>query len=227
MTRFSGNSAQEIINNNTILDQAYLETTRNNPPSYIQSVSIPLDTARTLENPFVLGFAWKSVYVSSATDSNTNIDITLFTNATINQKFPLKRNGVLSFEHPIGKSYFTWDAQAGKDITLHFILNGNFRPGSLISEVSSTVDGNSINEYSPVTIASTTATLVDSNLRNLINIQNEGPGDCYIGGSGVSAVAGSELGLLLRAGDERQYRNTASIYAASATSAVLRFQNEV
>ncbi len=141
---FKGNDAREIINNNSIVDQAAIDLAQSDAPSIIQRVTFDLSTAKTVGNMFKVGFAFKSMYVETATDSATEVEFRPFNASSGNDFFPLTKNGVLNFDKPVKNAFFKWDAQAGKSMTIIFLLNGHFRPGSTIAEGAASVDGNSI-----------------------------------------------------------------------------------
>jgi hypothetical protein len=222
--RFGAQEGRRIVESLSRGDKAYIERAAQLNPTAIRVQTFDLATAPL--NSISVGFAWKSCYIVSGTDASCNILIRPFSDSENNDYVPMSLKDVLSFDNPINKCFVNWTAQLGKTITVVFFTDAKFTSGSFLNEVSSTVDGNSINEFAPVTVSTTAANAINSTVRNVINIVNEGPDDCYIGGSGVSAVSGSERGLFLAAGNERQYKNTAAVYAASLGTSVIRFQTE-
>jgi len=221
--------AARLLRAATEVLSAGLKVNTYEPPQEVRVIRIELDTAQTIQQATArvdVGFPFKSYYVSDATDSSTQVKLYTNTRDSNQDGVSIRKKDSHNFEQQQAKAFLSWDAQAGKFIEITFFVSSSFQSGTQVSEVSSTVDGNSITEFAPVTISSTAAALIDASTRNVINLVNEGPDDCYIGGSGVSAVSGSERGLLLAVGAERVYSNTAAIYGASLGSSVIRFQTE-
>lgn len=204
--RWTGDEAKQVVQNNELLDQAYIDLAQSDAPSIFRKVTIDLTTAKTIGNPYKLGFAYKSVFAYSATDSSTLVNLTPFKGDDENAGFPLTKNGVLNFDKPIKNAFLTWDAQSGKSITLYFILNGSFRPGSLFTEVSSSVEGNAISVPAPIIVTTTVAVLVNENLnRTVLNLDLSAK--IYI-----AASAGATYWFPILAGIAT-FKNTAAIYA--------------
>lgn len=225
LNRFGPQEGRKLVESLSRPDKAYIERAAQLNPSAIRVQTFDLSIAPA--NPISIGFAFKTLYVVEATDASSNIQMRPFSESENNDYLNLKLKDVLSYDNPINKCFIKWNAQAGKTLTIAFFTDAKFTSGSFVNEVSSSVDGNSIVDFGTINISTTGANLVDSSVRNLITIQNEGPDDCYIGSNSVSAVPGSEIGLRVPAYTERTYKNTASIYAASVGSSKLRFQNEV
>ena len=152
---FNQKNSSALVQANQMIGNAYIDLSQSNAPQLIRKVTLDLSEARTDGNPYKVSFAYKALYVQEATDSNTIIEWTAF-NSGNNDKMPLNKNGVLNFDLPVFKAGFTWEAQPNKTITLIFILNGSFRPGSLFTEVASAVEGNAITVSSPILISAVT-----------------------------------------------------------------------
>jgi|GEM_PF-4726080 len=219
------NESKQIINANQLVDKAYIDLAQSDAPQLIRKITIDLENERTLGNALKLNFAFKSLYVFDATDSAVEINFIPFNNSETTNIFPLKKNGVLNWDLPIRNALFTWDAQTGKSVTLVFILNGSFRPGSLFTEVSSSVEGNSINTKSPVNVT-TTATVISaqSNDKKVVNVQNDSGVTIYLGNSGVTTTNG----IKLLVGASVIIKNTAALYGivGSGTASVRVMEEE-
>lgn len=169
--KWAGNEASQVINANRRVDQAYIEQAQSNAPDLIRKVTIDLTTAATLGNPKKLSFAYRSVYVSEATDSSVTVDLYVNSDKSSVEGFPLSSNDSLSFDHSIKNAFLTWSAQSGKTITLIFILDGEFRPGSLFTQVSSAVEGNTFTPQAPITLTTTYQTIIAQDLtRTVLNL---------------------------------------------------------
>lgn len=187
-------------------------------PFEVQSITLALDTAATQQNPYIIGFPFKSVYIAAATD--TVVGVNLFPNAieSFQSSIPLKQNDSWIVDEPVAKAFLTWSAQAGKTITLIFFVSSMFQSGS---QLSISGGGVSISEgttftTSQVALTAATATLVAASLstRKLLSVQNNTGADVWFGGVSVSNT-GTNQGLRISPGAILQWRNTAALYAYS------------
>lgn len=216
--RFKGNEASEVIQNTNFVDQAAIEQGNSNPRKLIRKVTVQLDTARTVGNPYKLGFPFQALYVQSATDSASNVQFN-DNRVDINSErdaITLRNRDVLNFEKPISKTFLTWEAQAGKEIVLIFILDGSFDSGSFTTEISSSVDGNSFSDHTPTTHtnAAFTQVLAQDLSRKVANLKFTN--DVYLGASTSSTNL-----YLVPANTPVRISNTGALYAkAVGASAV-------
>lgn len=212
------NNAQNLIALEDETFNARLQYYLGNAPSLIRKIEIDLSTARDISNAHVVSFAFQSVYVESATDSSVDLNIIPY-NDNSNGEFPLKLKDVLNFDIPIAKAGFTNSAQLNKKVYLCFILRGNFKSGSQLTEVKTSVDGSSISVLSPVVLTSTNALLIAENLnRTVLNIYADADFE-------ISEGIGSTVFYPLPAG-YHTIRNTAAIYAKSSYGATIKMITE-
>jgi len=223
--RFTGQGARELVDAISRGDDAYIAQALQLNPSAIRVQTIDLSTAPT--NPVLVNFPFKSVYVASASDSSALVSMRPFSDSENNDYAPLRLKDSVGWDYSISRCFLTWTAQAGKTMTLVFFTDAKFTSGSFNTQVTSSLDGTSINDFSSVTVtADGTAKLIDST-HNVIEVFNEGPGDLWVGGSGVSAAAGAEKGYRLPAGYGKRYRNSGSLYYACLTAGtIFRYQTE-
>lgn len=187
-------------------------------PFLVQKMTINLSTAKLETDPYRIGFPFKSVYVQTATDVYSTVNIKLLTRDTTQSSFPIKLNDVFSNEYPISEAYLDWSAQAGKSITLIFFLESEFKSGSQISVTGggvSIVDGSSIS-LATVTLAATTAAAIApaDPLRKVATIQNKTGADLYVGDSSVTN-AGATEGILIPINGIIYWKNTGALYGYS------------
>lgn len=172
--KFSSIEAAKIQKYLKFEDDAFIDFAQGNAPNLIRKVTLDLSTARTSGNPYKAGFSFKSLFVYQATDSSVEVNFQPFTDNS-NDTFPLLKNGVLNFDFPVKNAFLTWDAQSGKEMTLIFLLDGSYKAGSTLVEVSSSVDGNAISVPSQVTLNGTVGALVAQDLnRKVLNIYASG-----------------------------------------------------
>ena len=159
---------------------------------YLKQIEIrTFDLSSAPTNPIEIGYPFNGVYVQSATDSQTTVSIKFFEDNSVNQYLDLQKNDTLNFENPITKAFINWEAQPASEITIVFLRNGNFRPGSLFTEVSSSVDGNNISTLAPVS-ATTSATLLYPNdpTATVYTLYNIGGQTVFVGDSTVTIFTG-------------------------------------
>lgn len=118
-------------------------------PKLALRVSLELDSARTPSDPLVINQPFNGFYVESATDSDVAVKIALGGSdkySTDNFTTLGRNDAAYSPVELKGASLF-WEAQSGKTMVLIFYVGVEYRPGSLVSEITggvSIVDGDSL-----------------------------------------------------------------------------------
>jgi len=208
--RFEGNEASKILSSDNFIDQAAIAQGNGDSRKLIRKVTIDLSEERTSGNAYSVGFPFQSLYVALASDSSTEINFNPFVSDINSDRdaIPLKLKDVLNFERPISKTFLTWSAQSGKEVTLVFILDGSFESGSTLTEISSSVEGNSFSDFAEVTVtnAGFTEVLAQDLNRKVANLSFSN--DVYLGSSGASTNTFKVL-----AGAQVKISNTGTLYA--------------
>lgn len=211
-------SAQAVVDLARQLSKASIFLGSTQKPFDVQSVTLDLSTARLSTSPFRVGFPFKSVYISAATDVLANINMLPNTQDSFQSSVPFKLNDSWTRSEPLSEAYFYWSAQSGKTITIHFFVDSEFRSGSQISVTGggvSIVEGSSFTTTRvDLTAATATAVLASDSTRKTCSIQNNTGADVWFGGSSVSNT-GTNLGLKVAAGATFIYKNTSALYAYS------------
>lgn len=211
-------SAQAVVDLANQLKKASVFISTTQKPFGVQSITLDLSTARLQTQAFRVGFPFKSVYVSAATDVLANVVLVPTTQDSYQSGIPFKLNDSWTMDEPTAEAYMYWGAQSSKTITLHFFVESEFRSGSQISVTGggvAIVEGSAITS-SRVDLTAATATLAiaaDSS-RKIASFQNNTGADVWFGNSSVSNT-GPNLGQRVSAGAIFQWRNTAAIYAYS------------
>lgn len=189
-------------------------------PFQVQKIVLDLSTARLETDPFQINFAFRSFYVEDATDVNVNAFLKPTTRDSVQSFFKIKKNDSWASDFPISSAYLHWDAQSSKSITIVFFTDAEFRSGSQISVTGggvSIVEGTSFTtEQVDLTASTATQVCASDSTRKMATIQNNTGGDVFFGGSSVSET-GANMGIRISAGDSFEWRNTAALYAYSAT----------
>lgn len=197
-------------------------------PFGIQSVTLSLNTARDIGNPYKILFPHKSFYVVSATDVSTTVNYLPTTENSFQSALPIKQNDVWTSDRLISQGFLTWSAQTGKSITIVFFVESEFKSGSQISVTGggvSLVDGSALVQSNPTLSAATiTQILTSDTSRKVSFIQNLTGASIWVGGSAVSNT-GSNRGLEITNNAVFEWRATAALYAYSVAGGSLHLSN--
>lgn len=224
-------NTQAILNMADQIKKAAIFEGSTQKPFGVQSITLDLSTARLSTDPFKVGFPFKSIYVSSATDTICTISLIPQTRDSYQSAIPFKLNDSWTREEPIAEAYLYWTAQANKSITIHFFVDSEFRSGSQISVTGggvSIVDGSTITGPTRVTLAATTATIIAPALstRKKCTIQNKTGADLYIGGATIGAVGGATEGIKIPADGIIYWQNTGALYGWSVAGGNIHYLEE-
>lgn len=210
--------AKAIVDQANRVSSASIFEGSTQKPFEIQKMVIDLSSAKLRTDPLPIGFPFKSVYVSSATDVLANINMIPQTVDSFQSEVPFKLNDSWTCEKPVAKGFLYWTAQTGKTLTLHFFVDSEFRSGSQISQTGggvSIIDGSSFTTTRvDLTAATATSVLATDTTRKGSSIQNNTGGDVWFGGVSVSNT-GANLGERVGPGSLFVYKNTAALYAYS------------
>lgn len=189
-----------------------------------QVVVETIDLSTAPVNSKLLNFPFSAVYVQDASDSSTEIQLKLYTDDSNNQPFTLRLKDVINFDFPISKGFATWEAQAGKSVTLMFLRSGSFRPGSFLISNTLGLDGTSISTLANVAVPNTATALWTLDLdAKVYTISNVGGDVIWIGSSSVAVGTGTPL----LPGANTTIRNSAVFYGISPTASTLSINKEV
>lgn len=216
--RYSSGEAARTVSENKFIDQAYIQNSSLNAPSAVRVITVDLSTARDDGNMMAIGFPFKCVFISSATDSQTNIQLKPFSDSMQNDFVPLTKNSVLTFDKSINKCYLKNTAQSGASITLVFMTDANFNTGNTLTEVASSVDGNSIIPITTIVASSTPVQLVPQDLtRKILNIYSDAVFEI--------SNAAQLIWFPMPAGYSK-IKNTAQIYVRATAGANIQMMGE-
>lgn len=206
------NEAREIISADRLVDQAYIDNAQAGADQLFRTVTLSLTNAKTDGAPFEIKFPFRSVFVPTASDSSTTVNMRPFTSNNANAPIPLTQNASLQMDRPIKGAQFTWDAQSGKEITLFFILQGVYRPGSLFTEVASAVEGNNISVLSPLTLTTTAQEIFPEDLTRTV---------ANYSASGAFLISNTSGGTYFPINAlDGYWKNTAQIFGKTAAGTV-------
>lgn len=209
-------SAQAVVDLANQLKKASVFISTTQKPFGVQSITLDLSTARLQTQAFRVGFPFKSVYVSAATDVLANVVLVPTTQDSYQSGIPFKLNDSWTMDEPTAQAYIYWSAQSGKTITLHFFVESEFRSGSQISVTGggvSVIEGSTTTTaLVDLTAATATSVLAADSTRKCATIQNNTGADIWVGGSSVSNT-GANLGYKVPSGGTFIFKNTGTLYA--------------
>lgn len=214
---------QEIIDYQNQVRNAQIRNDSDVRPRWLARVTIDLTTARAFNVGQKILDPFDSVFVESATDDNTEIKIA-FTSSN-DQSFinfaTLIKNKSLELDKTCLGAVLSWDAQAGKSVTLLFGIGMKVKSGSFIQTISGGVtilDGTGFtNTVVPLVAATATAIFASDNTRKKGSFVNLSGAVIYVGAAGVGIT-----GYPVPSGSEFVWQNTGALfgYSVAGTSIV-------
>lgn len=209
-----------------VLD-ASLKVNSYEAPQEIRKITLNLGTAQSIskaKDPIHARFPFKSYYVEDATDSSTTVRLRPNTADSMQDAVSIRKKDSHVFQFQQASAYLEWDAQPGKTMTICFFVSSDFKSGTQVSEISTSVDANSRSIIAPVAVTNAATSILPSSSRSKATLYNDGPETCYLGPSGVTAANG----IPLAPGDYYIDRNTAELFGITPTvaGAAIRVQVE-
>lgn len=228
---FLPDTAPGILRQAGELDQAKVFQGTTERPFEVQKIVLDLATARREDNPYKIGFPFRSVFVAVATDTSANVSLKVNTADSFQSAFPLKKNDSFVFPWQLASGFLHWEAQAGKTMELYVFVSGEFRSGSQISVNSG---GVSINEGSITTLGSVISVgagriqlCVANADRKIITFQNKISTSVWFGDSSVtdSGTVATE-GIEVLPGQTFEFRNTGILYSWCQAAGRIQYLEE-
>jgi hypothetical protein len=186
----------------------------------VKYLTLALDTAQLRTDPYRISFGFSSFVVLDSTDSSVSINARIGSEDTNVDPFPLRKNSSLDLPGPIQKMFLDWPAQAGKTISILFLLEGNFKTNQLVSTVSANVnldDGGTVTTQAGAQVLAAGGTLfAQDTTRNLMLIQNNSGASIWVGSTGVTVAGGAKPGIEIPSGGYYEWRSTAACVAIAA-----------
>jgi len=211
-------NTQNILNLADQIKRAAIFEGSTQKPFDVQKMTFDLGTARLRTDAFRIGFPFKSMYVSSATDVLANISMVPQTIDSFQSEIPFKLNDSWLVDQPLSQAYFYWTAQTGKTLTIHFFVDSSFTSGSQVSQTGggvAIIDGSSATTGFVNLTALTSTQVVGTDItRKMVSVQNNTGADVWFGISGVTNT-GANIGQKVSAGSVFIWRNTAALFAYS------------
>lgn len=210
---------REVLNQASELDRAAIYGSDAGITQEFRAVTIDLTTARLETDPYVVGFPFKSFFVTDGTDSNVSISMRLASQDTGNDLMTLKKGSTLKLPYPVRKAFIHWAAQSGKTITIWFFLRGEFNTNvlNLVNSGSVTIgDGDAVTVQTTATVSTAASLFSQDTTRKKMMISNLSGVRIYLGGAAtVTDDSGALVGIPIEPGESYAWENTAQCYAVS------------
>jgi len=214
-------------------NSSILQSADQRPQSVIKIVLTAglLGVEANQSSPFQVGFPFRSVYVSDATNSNTTVRLGAHSREInhLENPIPLKINDSIIFDRYVSKAFLMWDAQPGETITLLFFSDAEFRSGSLRSVSAGGVSVTWGDTVSPsdVTLPAATATqllAVNSN-RKYALVQNDTGSDMFIYPTNLVTGVPPTRGIRVASGGIFEWQSSSALYGIIAGGGTISVQD--
>ena len=229
----SPKTARFIVDQASELERAKLLINSTQRPYHFSQLVIALDTAKLSTDPLKIGFPFKGVTVLTTSDSTTTVSMRIGSNDDLAPLIALRQNNTLNFDEPVNEAYISWTAQVGKSLTLLFAIDCVMNIGVATTAITGGIfqqDGTAVNPIASVSMATGIATAIAPSLstRKSCSLVNNTGGTIYLGGDNtVTADATATGGIPTTAGSVFQWRNTAALWAVSATGGLVNRLEEL
>jgi hypothetical protein len=208
-----------ILQGAGLLKRAQIFEGNTQHPLKVIPITIALDTAKLSTDPFKIGFPFKSLFVSDATDTAVQVSLIPGARDSLQGAITLSKKDSWDSDAMVAEAYLYWSAQASKSITLLFFVDSSFRSGSQISVTAGGVSissGSSATQAS-VNLAATTAAAIAPALstRKQATIQNLSGADLYVGADNTITDTASTGSIRIADGGIIVWQNTGALYGYS------------
>lgn len=197
-------------------------------PPLAKKIILPLTTAATAANPYLINIPFDAFYVAGATDAVTSVNLNLGSDPSNTDygSFPIRASDSAKLGRTIKGANLTWSAQSGKTLTLILFLGVDFKSGSYLNQFvgsTSIINGTSVvtgtlgagGASNSVTVTNAAAVqLCPSNLvrADLVFYTDQ---EIWIGDAAVAVNRGTKIA----AGSNFSFANTGTLYAIATGAA--------
>lgn len=208
---------------------AFLERANREKITQGFRVTLDLNTARDINDPKIIDFPFRSVFVEQASDPSCNFFLKPSNREDMQRAFRMGLKDSWSLPYQIPRCFLHWDQQIGKKIELVFFADSEFRSGSQISVTSggvAIVDGSSFTVSNQSVPATTVTQVLAADFgRKVATIQNNTGNKIYFGNSSVSNT-GANRGREIEIGGIFTFRNTSELYVYQLAAGSLNIIQE-
>lgn len=216
-----------IIKNIQDQKSAFIDFQNKEKPVLAHKVVV--DLGKTLEEPLLVNFSFRSVYAVTASDPSAIAYLKPITKEDLQTEIAFSIKDSWSVDHQLSKAYLSWPVQPGKTMTFLFFPTSEFKSGSQLSVNSggfSLSDGSSFTLTNLALPQLAATQLVANNFnRKIATIKNETVGSIFVGPATVTDN-GANRGIEITPSETFQWRNTAALYAYGLASGNVQILEE-
>lgn len=188
-----------------------IEEARQSGGFKVQTYLIDLTTAKTEQDPFIIGFPFKSIAFENATADSVSVNCKFNSNDQGVSSQVYKDNAVVKTDKMFSGAFLYWSAQSGQSIRVTVYLDSEYTTGSLknsgtiaVSGITNPViadDPNTMVITNPVIAAATAVKIVTGATANRkIYIENNDTEDIYLGPDNTVTNSGATKGITVPMG---------------------------
>lgn len=201
----------ETLNQYNQFQKDAIQESRQSGGFKVQSFLIDLTTAKTEQDPFVIGFPFKTIAFENATADSVSVNCKFNSNDQGVSSQVYKDNAVVQTNKMFSGAYLYWSAQPGQSIRVTVYLDSEYTTGSLknsgtiaVSGITNPViadDPNTLTITNPVIGAATATKVVTGSTANRkIYIENNDTEDIYLGADNTVTNSGATKGITIPMG---------------------------
>lgn len=199
---------------------AYVNHIQKDKPKLTERVIVDLGVSIQENDPRLVEYAFKSVFVEKATDTGCLLYLRPISKESHQPFFQMQLRDSWSQSYQVPRAFLHWPQQPGKTMELVFFADSEFRSGSQISVTSggvSVTEGVAFIDSSQVLAAGAQATIFAQNSSRTVSTFLNNTGSTVRVGLNPSAVNGWPV----EAGAIFEWRNTAELKAYSAAGGTI------
>lgn len=229
-----GSQYDVIKQSNQVQNAAGIQESIDSRKTRVRVYNVTLTNAQAEFDSLRIDYPFKGIWIQTATDSNANISVIANSQreGQLSNAFTMRRNDFIKFEDYCSGAQIYWAAQSGKTMTIVVFIEGEVRPGSLISQISGGVqvlEGSSVDtdrlgssgNAATVAVTTTAAIVLPANsARVKAEIYFDGP--CWLGDSAVAV----NRGIRMPSAGLYEWKNTGALYAIAEAGTVNFYGNE-
>lgn len=189
-------------------------------PFTFQKITLDLGSARSIDNPLNIPFAFKAIALKNATGGTAQIFARFNSQDSGISWLPLDNNDSVNADRMFSGVDLYWVAQAGKTMDVLLFTRAQFSSGSLINSGTIAISPASTISTTRPNFAAATATsiIAASATRQRVTIENRSAQSIFLGESSAVTNAGATCGYELPVGGTIEYNNRAQIFAYAAAT---------
>lgn len=211
-----------------------IEEARQTGAFKVQTYLIDLSTAKTEQDPFIIGYPFKTIAFENATADSVAVSCKFNSNDQGVSAQVFKDNAVVQTNKMFSGAYLFWSAQSGQSIRVTVYVDSEYSTGSLknsgtiaVSGITAPVvidDPNTLTITNPAISAATATKIVTGSTANRrVYIENNDTEDVYVGADNTVTNSGATKGFTIPMGMvyEDEFKGDLWLYSVGGNAAGL------